>query len=74
MLINIDIAEVYDCKCHPANILIKNGWILLHSYTVLHGVENGIVGASTQYSLARPSNVSYTLDIAKKEHENAFFF
>jgi hypothetical protein len=73
VLVNVDIAEVHDCTWEFANLLLKNGWVLLHSYTVINGVENGIVGASARYSLARPANVPYTLDIAEKEYDEAIY-
>ena len=73
MLINIDVAEVYDCdNFRIANLLLKNGWILLHSYTRINSVENGIVDSRVMYSLCRPTSVNYSLEMAEKEYKEIF--
>lgn len=72
MQINVDIVEVYNCGSVEANILLKNGWFLMHSYTVIRGEVDGIPDSSVNYSLGRPSSVQFTLEMLDATYKPLF--
>jgi hypothetical protein len=67
MLVNVDVAEVYDCNYRVANLLLKHGWKLLHSYTRINGEVDGIASAESRYSLYRTKDVDYSAETAETE-------
>lgn len=62
----IDIVEVFETNQRIANILLRNGWKLLNTFTITtdSGIPNDL---ELRYSLGRPFDVDYSKHQAVEE-------